>query len=109
MTTTATTTPGTVRRATDPSPLLAAGELPQGQHFIAGQFHAGTSGETQAIVDPSTEAVICQVAQGTVEDADAAIQAAFDAKEAWGRTVPKHRSEILLAIADRLAENADLL
>jgi aminobutyraldehyde dehydrogenase len=109
MTSTATTTPGTVRRAAEPSSLLTADALPPGQHFIAGEFRPGTTNETQAVVDPCTEATICEVAQGTAADADAAVLAALEAKEAWGRTLPKKRAEILLAIADRLAENSDLL
>ena len=109
MTSTATTTSGTVRRADEPSSLLAADALPPAQHFIAGAFRAGTSNETQAVVDPCTEATVCEVAQGTAADADAAVAAALEAKQAWGRTTPKKRSEILLAIADRLAENADML
>ena len=109
MTSTATTTSGTVRRAAEPSPLLATDALPPGQHFIAGEFRPGTTDETQAVVDPCTEATVCEVAQGTAADADAAVLAALEAKEAWGRTLPKKRAEILLAIADRLAENADLL
>ena len=109
MTSTATTTSGTVRRAAEPSSLLPTDALPPGQHFIAGEFRPGTTNETQSVVDPSTEATICEVAQGTAADADAAVLAALEAKEAWGRTLPKKRAEILLAIADRLAENADLL
>jgi len=109
MTSTAITTSGTVRRAAEPSSLLPVNALPPGQHFIAGEFRRGTTLETQPVVDPATEATICEVAQGTAADADAAVAAALEAKESWGRTLPKKRAEILLAIADRLAENADLL
>ncbi|MCA4133434.1 aminobutyraldehyde dehydrogenase [Arthrobacter sp. M4] len=109
MTSSTATISGAVRRPTEATPLLAAGELPPTQHFIGGQFSAATSSETQAIVDPSTEEIVCEIPQGTAEDVDAAVLAALEAKEAWGRTLPKQRAEILLAIADRLAENADLL
>ncbi|HKU12110.1 MAG TPA: aminobutyraldehyde dehydrogenase [Sinomonas sp.] len=108
MTSAAVTVSGVVRRATDPSPLLAAGELPPGQHFIGGKFVPG-AGESLAVVDPCAEETICEVAQGTAAEVDDAIAAALEARESWGRTVPKARAEILLAIADRLAENADLL
>ena len=91
MTSTATTTSGTVRRAAEPSPLLPTDALPPGQHFIAGEFRPGTTNETQSVVDPCTEATICEVAQGTAADADAAVLAALEAKEAWGRTLPKKR------------------
>jgi aminobutyraldehyde dehydrogenase len=109
MTTTATTTSGTVRRGTGTTPILASEALPPGQHFIAGGFRPGITGEMQAVVNPCTEAIVCEVAQGAAGDADAAVLAALQAKTAWGKTLPKKRAEILLAIADRLEENADLL
>ena len=109
MTVAATTTSGTVRRAAEASQLITADELPPRQHFIAGEFRSGASTTSQPVVNPVTESEICQVAEGTAEDVDDAVLAALEAKEAWGRTTPKHRSELLLAIADRLAENADLL
>ncbi|MCU1566350.1 MAG: aldehyde dehydrogenase family protein [Pseudarthrobacter sp.] len=109
MTTTAITGSSTVRRSTDADPIFDTNDLPPGRHFIAGEFRPGTAAETQRVVNPCTEATICEVAQGTAADVDAAVTAALAAKEAWGRTVPKKRSEILLAIADRLAENADML
>ena len=109
MTSPATTTSGTVRRATDSSALLAADQLPPGQHFIAGQFRTGTDNGSAAVVDPATENTICEVLQGTTADVDVAVSAAVEARREWGSTTPKHRAEVLLAIADRLAEHADLL
>ncbi|WP_120520358.1 aminobutyraldehyde dehydrogenase [Arthrobacter celericrescens] len=106
MTSTAATISGAVRRATDAAPIFAVEQLPPAQHFIGGQFRPGAGSETQPLENPATGEIICEVAQGVAEDADAAIAAAVAAKEAWGRTLPKQRSEILLAIADRLAENA---
>ncbi|MBT8162087.1 MULTISPECIES: aminobutyraldehyde dehydrogenase [Arthrobacter] len=109
MTSSTETISGVVRRPAEPTQILAAGELPPTQHFIAGQFQAGSGSETQPIVDPCTEATICEVPQGTAADVDVAVAAAVEARQAWGRKLPKERSEILLAIADRLAQNADLL
>lgn len=109
MTSPATTTSGTVRRATDPSALITAEELPPGQHFIAGQFRTGADNGSLAVVDPCTEDTICDVLQGTTADADTAVAAAVEARRSWGATTPKHRAEVLLAIADRLTEHADLL
>lgn len=109
MTTTATSVSGTVRRGTTADPIFATEALPPGQHFINGEFRPGITDEKQAVVNPVTETMICEVAQGAAEDADAAVLAALQAKEAWGKTLPKKRAEILLAIADRLEENSDLL
>ncbi|MFJ4264799.1 aldehyde dehydrogenase family protein [Paenarthrobacter nicotinovorans] len=109
MTTEVTTNPATVRRSPDAAPLCDTSALPPTKHFIAGEFRDGLGKEAQAIVDPCSEETICKVSQGTAADVDAAVEAALAAKEAWGRTLPKARSEILHTIADRLAENADLL
>lgn len=108
MTTTALTSSGTVRRSADSAPLFNMDELPPGQHFIAGEFCPASGDDKQAVVNPSSEAVISEVANGTAADVDAAVLAALEAKEAWGRTLPKKRAEILLALANRLEENADL-
>ena len=89
--------------------LLQDGDLPPGQHFIDGAFRPGRSGTSIDVVDPSSERTIAQVAEGTVEDTDAAVAAAYAAKDAWGRLTPKERSEVLHRVADRVAENADLL
>ncbi|MCR4488020.1 aldehyde dehydrogenase family protein [Micrococcus luteus] len=109
MITSAPTLTSTVRRAADGAPLLDPAALPPRQHFIGGRFRAGADDGAAAVVDPSTGQTICAVPQGSAEDVDAAVAAAVDAQDAWGRSTPKHRSEILLAIADRLAENSDLL
>ena len=109
MTTEVSTSTGAVRRSPEAAPLLDASSLAPTRHFIAGEFRDGLGSESQAIVDPCSEETICEVSLGTAADVDAAVAAALDAKQAWGRTLPKKRSEILLAIADRLAENADML
>ncbi|WP_175637389.1 aminobutyraldehyde dehydrogenase [Sinomonas mesophila] len=101
--------PTQVRRSQAPGPLVTEAELPPGQHFIDGAFRPGTSGPVTQVIDPCTGAPIATVASGTVEEVDAAVAAALAAQGEWGRMVPKERSEILHRIADRLAENADLL
>ena len=99
---------GTVRRATS-GRLLQEGDLPPGQHFIDGAFRPGRFGTAIDVVDPSSATTIAQVAEGTVEDTDAAVAAAKAAQTGWGRLTPKERSELLHKVADRVAENADLL
>ena len=49
------------------------------------------------------------MADGTVEEVDAAVAAAVAAKGQWGSLVPKERSEILHRIADRLSRKSELL
>lgn len=105
--TTTTTEVAAVRRATASG--LGDGELPPAQHFIGGAFRAGLSGTSIDVVDPSSERTIAAVAEGTAEDTDAAVAAAVAAAPAWAALTPKERSEVLHQVADRVAENADLL
>ncbi len=103
------TTTAAVRRVPARGSLLQEGELPSGQHFIDGALRPGRSGTFIDVVDPSSARTIAQVAEGTVEDTDVAVAAAYAAKDAWGRLTPEERSEVLHRVADRVAENADLL
>jgi aminobutyraldehyde dehydrogenase len=99
----------TVRRTADASPLITAADLPPVRHFIGGEFLDGAPERVIDVVDPSTESVIARIPEGTADDIDRAVAAAVAAKKQWARQVPKARSEVLHAIADRVAENADLL
>ncbi|MFD7505931.1 aminobutyraldehyde dehydrogenase [Streptomyces sp. NPDC059850] len=110
MTTSTGSTTATVRRAPDDAPpLVSPAGLPPARHFIGGTFPEGSSEAVIDVVDPSTERVIARIPEGTAEDIDRAVAAAVGAKDAWARLVPKDRSEVLHAIADRLAEHTDLL
>ncbi|NNN34767.1 aminobutyraldehyde dehydrogenase [Streptomyces sp. S3(2020)] len=110
MTTTAgpTTTP-TVRRAADAPSLITEADLPPARHFIDGTFLDGSTDRVIDVVDPSTESVIARIPEAAPEDVDRAVAAAVAAKGEWARRVPKDRSEVLHAIADRVAEHTDLL
>lgn len=100
--------PPVVLRATDDS-LISPADLPPVGHFIGGSFVETGAAETTHVVDPSTEQVITRVPNGTARDVDRAVAAARAAQPAWGALVPKARSEALHRIADRIAENADVL
>ncbi|MDX6233121.1 MAG: aminobutyraldehyde dehydrogenase [Nocardioidaceae bacterium] len=84
-------------------------DLPPAGHFIDGAFHESADADLLDIVDPTSELVITKVAQGTADDVDRAVAAALAARPSWGQLVPKERSELLHAIADRIADNHDLL
>ncbi|MEV0290513.1 aminobutyraldehyde dehydrogenase [Kribbella sp. NPDC050820] len=99
----------TVRRAQQAGTLIESSDLPPTQHYIDGSFRISLAGETIAVVDPSTEEVIADTPDGSAEDVDQAVAAAVTAQVEWVRLVPKARSEVLHRIADRLADNADLL
>ncbi|MDW6065706.1 aminobutyraldehyde dehydrogenase [Streptomyces sp. FXJ1.4098] len=109
MTTAAGLTTVTIRRAADASALIAAADLPPARHFVDGTFVEGSADRVIDVVDPCTESVIARIPEGTAEDIDRAVAAAVAAKGQWARLLPKERSELLHAIADRLAANAGLL
>jgi aminobutyraldehyde dehydrogenase len=109
MSITTTTEKPVVRRAEGSGDLLQEADLPPGRHFIDGAFQEGRSGTSIDVIDPSSGRTFTQVAEGTVEDTDAAVAAAVAAAPAWSGLTPKERSELLHRVADRLVEQADLL
>src|SRR5262245_36881436 len=99
----------TVRRAPGSAPLITAADLPPARHFVHGTFDDAAAGPLIDWTDPCTENLITQPPAGTTDDVDRAVAAAAAATQGWARLVPKQRSEILHRIADRIADNADLL
>lgn len=97
-----------IRRAAADAPPLVTG-FPPARHFIGGVFVEGSGEGVIEVVDPCTEEVVAVVPEGTVEDVDRAVAAAVAARSGWAGRLPRQRSELLHAIADRLAENADEL
>lgn len=106
MTTTTLNHP-TVRRSDEP--LISTADLPPSGHFIDGTFQGTQDTDVFEVVNPSTEDVIARIPNGSDADVELAVQAARAATASWRRLLPKARSEALHAIADRIAENADVL
>ncbi|MGP9537963.1 NAD-dependent succinate-semialdehyde dehydrogenase [Brachybacterium sp. AOP43-C2-M15] len=77
--------------------------------LIGGRERAASDGGTFEVIDPVDGAVLAAVANGTVEDAAAAVDAAADAAESWAATAPRERSEILRRAFDAMIEDADRL
>ncbi len=67
-------------------------------HFIGGQ-RVGSSEQFED-VSPIDEEVIARVSRGDAREANAAVAAAREAFEAWGRTPPEERARVLHAIGD---------
>src|SRR3712207_1839073 len=65
------------------------------QLFIGGEWRDASGGGTLAVEDPATGEPLCEIADGTPEDAMAALGAADEAQAEWGRTAPRERGEIL--------------
>lgn len=76
-------------------------------NFIGGEWVAPTKGEYFGNITPLTGKVFCEVARGTAEDIEKALDAAHAAAPAWGRTSTTERSNILLRIADRMEANLE--
>ncbi|HEV7356844.1 MAG TPA: aldehyde dehydrogenase family protein [Steroidobacteraceae bacterium] len=74
--------------------------------YINGAWVQG-SGAVAEDFNPATGALFARVAQGNRADATKAVEAAHNAREAWGRMLVSERSGILLRAADILATKVD--
>ncbi|OYO21042.1 NAD-dependent succinate-semialdehyde dehydrogenase [Enemella dayhoffiae] len=77
--------------------------------FIDGQWGPAASGRTFDVINPATEEVLAQVADGNGDDARRAIEVAGQKQAEWGRTPPRERSEILRRAYDLVIERTDEL
>lgn len=70
--------------------------------YIDGQWRDSTGGKTFTVIDPTTEAEIACLAEGTAEDVDLAVQAARRAfaSDTWGGLSGHERGEILWRVGD---------
>ncbi|MDQ2758295.1 MAG: NAD-dependent succinate-semialdehyde dehydrogenase, partial [Actinomycetota bacterium] len=75
--------------------------------FIGGTWRAATGGLTIPVEDPATGRTLAEVADATVADGRAALDAAVAAQSSWAATPPRDRSEILRAAWARIQERAD--
>lgn len=84
--------------------------LPPTQLFINNQWRDSHSGDRFPTVDPSTEAVICEVARGGAADIDAAVTAAQTAfTHAWSKVEAKQKGQLLYQLAQAIRASADSL
>jgi len=82
---------------------------PRYDNFIGGKWMAPVDGKYFDNISPITGKPVCQVARGKAADIELALDAAHKAKDAWGRTAPAKRAEILNKVADRMQENLSVL
>ncbi|MGA7705808.1 MAG: NAD-dependent succinate-semialdehyde dehydrogenase [Solirubrobacteraceae bacterium] len=75
--------------------------------YIGGAWRPATGGTTLPVEDPSTGQTLVEVADGTPEDALAALAAAAEAQASWAATAPRERGEILRRAYELLLERAD--
>jgi succinate-semialdehyde dehydrogenase/glutarate-semialdehyde dehydrogenase len=79
------------------------------QLYYGGQWRDGSGGETRAVTDPATGDEIAQVAVATVDDVNAAIEAAGDAFRTWSKVPAPQRAKILRRWYELVVERADEL
>ncbi len=79
------------------------------QLYIGGEWRDASGGDTLAVEDPSTEEILCEVADATPEDAVAALDAASEVQNEWREHPPRERGEILRRAFERIVERTDEL
>ena len=82
---------------------------PRYDHFIGGEYVAPAKGQYFENPTPVTGQNFTEIARGTAEDIDRAVDAGWKAFDAWGKTSVAERAVILNKIADRMEENLELL
>jgi succinate-semialdehyde dehydrogenase / glutarate-semialdehyde dehydrogenase len=75
--------------------------------FIGGRWQDATDGKTLAVEDPSTGDTLAQVADASVADGKAALDAACAVQDEWAKTPPRDRGEILRRAFELITERAD--
>ncbi len=78
------------------------------QLYIAGEWRDGAKG-TLSVEDPSTEEPLCDVADASVDDAKAALDAAVDAGPEFAAMAPRERGEILRRAFEMITARKDEL
>jgi succinate-semialdehyde dehydrogenase/glutarate-semialdehyde dehydrogenase len=78
------------------------------QLYIGGEWRDGGGG-TIPVEDPSTGETLCEVADATPQDADAALQAAHETFQDFRNMPPRERGDILRRAYDLIIERQDEL
>ncbi|MGW0042885.1 aldehyde dehydrogenase [Rhodococcus sp. NPDC003348] len=77
------------------------------ENYIGGQWVPPVKGQYFENTTPVTGQPFCEIARGTAEDIELALDAAHAAAPAWGKTSVAERAVILNKIADRIEENLE--
>lgn len=88
------------------SHLKQAGTLER--FFIDGEWVEPEGADRIAVVSPSTEEAVCEIALGNERDADRAIRAAREAFAGWSATSPQARAALLDRVHTLMLERAEL-
>ncbi|GGR03243.1 aldehyde dehydrogenase family protein [Kitasatospora griseola] len=98
---------GLFEYAPAPESPAAAGEIATSYgHFIGGRFVDSSGSEALKTVNPATEQVLAEFAQGTEEDVDRAVAAARKAFAGWSSLPGSERAKYLFRIARIVQERS---
>ncbi len=75
--------------------------------FIGGRWRDASGGKTLRVEDPSTGDPLAEVADASVDDGRAALDAACAVQSEWAQTPPRDRGEILRRAFEVITERAD--
>lgn len=97
------------RYASPGSPDAVVSYRPRYDHWIGGEYRPPARGGYFENPTPVNGEPFTEVARGTAEDVERALDAAHAAAPAWGRTAPAERAAVLLRVADRMEEHLEAL
>jgi len=78
-------------------------------NFIGGKWVAPVEGRYFDNPSPITGKRLCSIPRSSAADIELALDAAHEAKDAWGKTPAAERALILNRVADKMEANLDLL
>jgi aldehyde dehydrogenase len=79
------------------------------ENYIGGNWVSPASAEYFENASPITGLPICEVPRSNAGDIERALDAAHAARDAWGKTSPTERANMLSRIADRMEANLELI
>lgn len=82
---------------------------PRYDHWIGGEYVPPARGRYFENPSPVNGLPFTEIARGTAEDVERALDAAHAAAPAWGRVAAAERATILLRVADRMEQNLERL
>ena len=75
--------------------------------YIGGSWRGSSDDSSFDVLDPADESVLATVANGTVEDARACVEAAGAAARGWASTPPRERADVLRRTFELMTERTD--
>ena len=76
-------------------------------HWINGESFAPAADRWLASLEPGGATVVCEIAEGSADDVNAAVNAAAAATAEWRDRKPIERGRLLMALSNALRERAD--